>query len=43
MIEPLPLARPERSPERRASPLAWNRCKATTVVTPMSNTRSLTE
>ena len=43
MIEPLPLARPEGSPEVLASPVRSNRLKACCVVMPMSKHVPLTE
>ena len=43
MIDPLPLARSDRSPELLASPLFSNRPRAIRVVMPMSKQRPLTE
>jgi len=42
MIDPLPLARSEASPEARASLPATNRLRALLVVMPMSKQRPLT-
>jgi hypothetical protein len=43
MIEPLPLARSERSPEFRASPVLQKRLSALRVVIPISKQCPLTE
>jgi hypothetical protein len=43
MIDPLPLAHSEASPEARASSPATNRRRALLVVMPMSKQRPLTE